>query len=71
MGKCKGTTWWGADAQKGTLLTPSPHQSEASDTGDATRGLMDDVDSLEEGMSQMGISPKTPLRFMQSSRLPS
>ena len=71
MGKCKNATQGGADAQKSTSPTPSSHRGEASDTGNAVHNLRDDVDSLEEGISQMGATSKAPFRFMQSSQLPS
>ena len=61
---------WGADAQKSASSTPSSHRGEAGSTGDAVQDLRDDVDSLEEGMSQMGASPKMPFRFIQSGQLP-
>ena len=51
--------------------TPSSHRGEAGDTGAAAQDLRDDVDLLEEGMSQMGASPKIPFRFQQSSWSPS
>ena len=44
-----------------------PHLIEARDTGDAVHNLRDDVDLLEERISQMGAPSKTPFRFMQSS----
>ena len=63
MGKGKNTAW-GSGHSKECLSTPTSHRSEASDTADAVQDLMDDMDLLEEGMSQIGPSPKTPFRFM-------
>ena len=57
----------GADVQKGTSPTPSSHRGETGDIGNAVNDLRDDVDSLEERISQMGIPSKMPFRFMQSS----
>ena len=68
MGKHKNATWGGTDAQSASP-TPSSHRGEASDTGNAVQDLRDDVDSLEEGMSWIGASPKMPFRFTQSSWL--
>ena len=58
------------DAQK-SAPTPSSHRDEATDTGKAVQDLRNDVDLLEEGMSQVGTSPKIPFRFTQSSQSPS
>ena len=65
MRKCENATWGGADALKSASPTPSSH------SGNTVQDLRDDVDSLKEGMSWMGASPKTPFRFMQSLQLPS
>ena len=51
--------------------TPLSHRGEACDTGKAVQHLRYDVDLVEEGMSEIGTSPKMPFRFMQSSQLPS
>ena len=59
---------WGANAQKGTFLTPSPHGGEAGDTGKAGHDLSNDEASLEEGLSQMGAPAKMPFRFPQCSQ---
>ena len=72
MGKHKNASRGGTDPKKVTSLTPSSHRGEdRGDTDDAVHGLRDDVDSLEERMSQMGAPSKTPFRFMQCSQLPS
>ena len=70
MGKHKNTTRGGADAQKGTISTPLSHRGEAGDTGNVVYNLRDDLDSLEERISQMGAPSKMPFRFAQSSQLP-
>ena len=67
MGKCKNATRGGADAQKGTFPIPSSNTGEAGDTGNTAHDLRDDVDSLEEGISQMSAPSKMPFRFTQSS----
>ena len=64
MGKHKEDTWGGADAQRSVYPLPPSHRGEASDTGTAAQDLRDDVDSLGEGMSWMGTSPKMPFRFL-------
>ena len=69
MGKCRNTTKGGADAPKGTSLTLSSNAGEAGDTGDVVYNLRDEVASLEEALSQMGSSSKTPFCFMWCSRL--
>ena len=69
--KCKNTTQGGADAKKSTSPTPLSHRGVAGDMANGIHNLKDDVDSLEERMSQMGTSFKMPFRFMQSSRSPS
>ena len=66
MGKHKNATRGGVYAQKGTSLTPSSHRGEANDTGNAVHNLRDDIDSLEERISQIGAPSKMPFRFMQS-----
>ena len=57
--------------KKGTSPTPSSHGGEADDKGKAVHDLRDDVDSLEERLSQMGAPSRMPFWFMQSSQLPS
>ena len=64
MGKCKNVTKGGSDAQKGTSPTLSSHVIEAGDTGDVVCDLIDEVASLEEALSQMGASSRTPFHFM-------
>ena len=68
MGKCKNIPQGRADAQKGAFPTLSSHRGEADDTGNAVLNLRDDVDSLEERISQMGAPSKTHFRFTQSSQ---
>ena len=63
MGKCKNATPGKADVQKSAFSTPSSHRGEADDTGGKVQYLRDDVDLLEEGMSQMGASPKDALQI--------
>ena len=67
MKKHKSALQGGAGAQKGASSTPLSNRGEASETGYAVHDLRDEVDSLEERMSQMGASSKTPFRFTQSS----
>ena len=72
MGKCIRMLLQGEQTLRGAPPpTPSSHSGEAGDTGAAAQDLRDDVDSLEEGMLQLGTSPKIPFRFLQSSQLPS
>ena len=71
MGKHKNAVRGGANALKGASPTPLSLGHEVGDKGDAGHDLMDDVTSLEEGLSQKGAPSKMPLRFMQSSQLPS
>ena len=59
MEKCKNAAG-GSRCLKECLPTPSSHRGEAGDTGETVQDLRDDVDSWEEGMSQIGASPKTP-----------
>ena len=65
MGKHKNADRGGANAQKGTSPSPLSHEGEAG------HNLRDNVASLEEGLSQMGVMCKTPFRSLQSSWLPS
>ena len=71
MGKQKKAAKGGASTQKGTSLTPLSHGGEADDTGEAVHNLRDDVDSLEERLSQMGALSRMPFRVMESSQSPS
>ena len=64
MGKHKNTTKGGCDAQKG-ISPPSSHASEAGNTGDDVHDLREEVASLEEELSQMGVSSKIPFCFAQ------
>ena len=61
MGKCRNATKGGADAQKG--VSPNPPSScmgEAGDTDDVVCDLRDEKASLEDALSQMGVSFKFP-----------
>ena len=71
MEECKNAAQGGADAQRLASPTPVSHRGEASDTGEAVQDLRDDVDSMEEEVSQIGASPKMPFRFTQSRQSPS
>ena len=68
MGKCRNATKGGSDAQKGIFPTPSAHAGEAGDMGDVVHDLRNEVSSLNEALSQMGTSSKTPFCFMQCGR---
>ena len=57
----------GSGCSKECLPTSSSYRVEAGDMGNAVQDLGDDVDLLEERMSQMSASPNLPFRFMQSS----
>ena len=52
----------GANAQKGASRNPSSHAGEAGDTGKAHHDLRDDVDSLEETITD-GCSIKDALQI--------
>ena len=67
MGKCKNSTRGASDAQKGASPTPSSHRGEAGNKDNAVHNLRDDMASLEEDLSQIGILSKLPFRFPQSS----
>ena len=63
MGKHKKTTKGGSDAQTGISPTPQSHVAEAGDTGDVVHDLRDEVASLEDALSQIGASSRTPFHF--------
>ena len=71
MGKCKNAARGGANAQEGTPPNLMSHRGKAGDTAKAVHDLRDDVDSLEERISEMSAPSKKPFRFMQSSQSPS
>ena len=54
MGKHKNAAKGRATTQKGTSPTLLSHGGEAGDTGKAVHDLRDDVDLLEERISQIG-----------------
>ena len=66
MGKDKNATQGGRHSKE-CLPTPLSCRGEAGDTADVLQDLRDYVDLLEERMSQVGTSLKTPFRFRQSS----
>ena len=69
--KCRNTTKGRSNGQKGISLTLSSTVGEAGDRGDIVHGLRDEVASLEEALSQMDTSSKTPFCLMQHGRSPS
>ena len=71
MRKHKNATRGGENTQKGASPTLSSHGGEAGEADERGNDLRDVVALLEEGLSQMGTPFKMPLRFMQSSWLPS
>ena len=54
-------------AQKDASSTPS----HGGEPGDTAQDQIKEVASMEEVLSQMGMSPRAPFRFTQSSRSPS
>ena len=52
------------DAQKGVYPTLSSHVGGADDTGDVVHDLRDEVALLDDALSQMGTSSRTPFHFM-------
>ena len=67
----KNATKGGSDAQRGILPIPSSCEGEAGKTGDVFCDLRTQVASLEDALSQMGTSSKTPFCFVWYSILPS
>ena len=68
MGKCKNAAKGGRGTQKGASSTQLSHKGEQGDTGDTAQNLMEEVASMEEVSSLMGVPSKTPFRFTQLSR---
>ena len=54
--------------QRDTFPTPLSWGGKACD---ATQDQIEEITLMEEVLSQMDISPKTPLRFLQLSKFPS
>ena len=64
MGKYKNGTRRRADVQEGISLTPSFYAGEIVKTVDVVHDLRDEVESLEDALSQMGGSSKMSFHFM-------
>ena len=67
MGKCKTTNKGGANLQKGASPFPSLQDGEASDTA---QDPVDKIAAMEEVLSHLGTSPKTPFRFWRTRQSP-
>ena len=63
MGKCKNATKGGSDTPKAISPYLSSHAGEASNMGEVVPDLRDEVATLEEELSQMDASSKTPFQF--------